>query len=383
MQTWTYETLKAGGHIIFECVAGSRAYGTAIETSDTDIRYIYVLPLPDMLGLTRQEIINNDTNDVTGYELGKFLALLGVGNPTVLELLAMPEDVILHMHPVYNLVLTHVEKFLTKRLANSLAGYADEQITKAKGLNKLMNQEKEQMTRKTPLDFCRVARAEGGSEPLLHFIDRLGLTQPGVSQRNFGVVPVPKMRNLYALYYSYNNPTFSLPGLLNEQLTSNDLRSASIPEGRTPIRFMSYDKDAYSQHCTKYKQYEQWLAKRNKARYVETSTHGQQIDGKNMMHCRRLLDIAREVAAGQGLHVRRPNREELLAIRRGEVDLQTLLTHAEAEIPLIKALFAASELPDKVDADFIEQLLLTMRLEFYLYQNTTLLELYIQQTKKR
>ena len=34
-----YKELKERGLIIFECIAGSKAYGTNIPTSDTDIRY--------------------------------------------------------------------------------------------------------------------------------------------------------------------------------------------------------------------------------------------------------------------------------------------------------------------------------------------------------
>ena len=40
----TLEALKASGHIIFECISGSRAYGLDTPTSDTDIRGVFILP---------------------------------------------------------------------------------------------------------------------------------------------------------------------------------------------------------------------------------------------------------------------------------------------------------------------------------------------------
>ncbi len=39
----TLSELKKSGHIIFECIAGSRAYGLDTATSDTDIRGVFVL----------------------------------------------------------------------------------------------------------------------------------------------------------------------------------------------------------------------------------------------------------------------------------------------------------------------------------------------------
>ena len=39
----TLEELRASGHIIFECISGSRAYGLATASSDTDIRGVFVL----------------------------------------------------------------------------------------------------------------------------------------------------------------------------------------------------------------------------------------------------------------------------------------------------------------------------------------------------
>ena len=40
----TLEQLKDSGHIIFEAISGSRAYGLATATSDTDIRGVFILP---------------------------------------------------------------------------------------------------------------------------------------------------------------------------------------------------------------------------------------------------------------------------------------------------------------------------------------------------
>mgnify|MGYP001059019150 CR=1 FL=1 len=38
-------------HKIFECIGGSHAYGTNVETSDVDLRGIYMLPISHHISL--------------------------------------------------------------------------------------------------------------------------------------------------------------------------------------------------------------------------------------------------------------------------------------------------------------------------------------------
>jgi hypothetical protein len=147
---------------------------------------------------------------------------------------------------------------------------------------------------------------------------------------------------------------------------SNMLRLSSIPKGETPICNIVYNKDGYTAHCKDYKSYQEWLENRNEQRWTDVKSHGQKIDGKNMMHCRRLLEMAKEIAQGKGIIVRRENAQELLAIRRGEVDLQSLIDRAENDILEIDRLFIESNLPDSVDQDLTKSLLVNIRRKFYL-----------------
>jgi hypothetical protein len=146
---------------------------------------------------------------------------------------------------------------------------------------------------------------------------------------------------------------------------SNQLRLSSIPKGETPICVITYNKDGYTQHCNDYKSYETWLSQRNEQRWVDVESHGQKIDGKNMMHCRRLLEMAREIGEGKGIIVRRPNREELISIRKGEIDLQTLIDRAEIDILEIDEIFKNSNLPESVDQSLVNNLLVKIRNQFY------------------
>jgi hypothetical protein len=146
---------------------------------------------------------------------------------------------------------------------------------------------------------------------------------------------------------------------------SNQLRLSSVPKGEKVIATIVYNKDGYSEHCKDYKEYQEWLENRNEARYVETQEHGQRIDGKNMMHCMRLIQMSKEIGRGEGIQVRRSDREYLLSIRRGEIDLETLIELADKEIAEMDEIFDNCNLPNKVDKDLVNELLVSIRTEFY------------------
>ena len=107
------------------------------------------------------------------------------------------------------------------------------------------------------------------------------------------------------------------------------------------------------------------MKKRNTNRLVDVQNHGQKIDGKNMLHCVRLIKTVKEIAEGKGLIIERPDAQELLKIRRGEVDLQTLIDWSEEELSSISGMFEKSNLPESVDPVFVNDLLIEMRKEYY------------------
>lgn len=370
-------------------IRGSHAYGTNIESSDVDFTGVYIQSLEDILGFGYKEQINDDKNDIVLYEIKRFLDLLSSNNPNILEILNTPEDCIIYKHPIFDEVLNNRDKFITKICAKSFGGYGKMQIQKAKGQNKKQNWERDKVTRKDVLDFVYVI---DGSKSIPWKVWNNGRYE----EKFCGVVNVPNARDVYAVYYdsiSYycfselipedlreynkkrqidnNNPLgFGYKGLVKtgegqNVAESNALRLSSIPKGETPICNIVYNKDGYSEHCKDYKSYQEWLENRNEARWVDVKSHGQKIDGKNMMHSKRLMSMAREIAEGKGINVRRDDAEYLISIRRGKIDLQTLIDEVEKEIVEIDELFMNSNLPDKVDEDFVNQLLIKIRKNIY------------------
>ena len=79
------------------------------------------------------------------------------------------------------------------------------------------------------------------------------------------------------------------------------------------------------------------------------------------MHCYRLMDMAEEIVKEHKIIVERPNRQELLDIRYGKYDLQTLIDRAEEKIETIKEAYKNSDLPDKVDKEKVNEILVNIR----------------------
>ena len=384
------ESKSPGSIPLYLVIRGSHAYGTNLPSSDTDYSGVFVQNLDSILGMSCVDQINDDKNDIVIYELRRFLELLAKNNPTVLELLNTPEDCVIYKHPLFDKILENKDNLLTKICANSFGGYAKEQISKAKGQNKKQNWEKDKVTRKDVLDFCYVIEGEK-SIPWKVWNEDFQY-----DEKFIGIVNVPNARDIYAVYFdeiahmcfsesvpenvresakylrkeSELSMGFGYKGLIKTgegatSAESNQLRLSSIPKGEIPICIITYNKDGYTQHCNDYKSYQTWLDQRNEQRWVDVESHGQKIDGKNMMHCRRLMDMAREIAEGKGIVVRRPNAQELIDIRQGKVDLQTLIDHVESEIKEIDLLYKNSTLPDKVDMNLVEQILINIRKEIY------------------
>ena len=349
----TIADLHAENLILLEAVSGSRAYGLATPQSDTDLKGVFYLPRRYYYGLDYLPQISDAGNDITYYELGRFVELLLASNPTALELLAAPPDTIRQRSPLMDAL--RPAWFLSKACQQTFAGYALGQIKKARGLNKKINAP---VAAKTPLDFCHILDG-ARTLPLAAWLARSGR-----EQRRIGLVRLPHARDLYAVYYDTDGSR-GYRGIQRNPAATGLCTENTAPPDDTPLAYLSYNADGYSAHCRSYAEYQQWTRERNPARYANTQAHGQGYDAKNLMHTIRLLETVRDLARDGELRVRRANRDELLAIKHGAFTYEALLARAEALIAESTALFAQSALPDAVDKEAAIAALVAMREALY------------------
>ena len=346
------DDLKKKNLIILECISGSRAYGLDTKDSDTDIKGVFVLPKKDFYGLNYIPQVSNQSNDIVYYELGRFMQLLSLNNPNILELLNTPKNSIIKKHPVLDELKS--ELILSKLCQNTFGKFALSQIKKAKGLNKKIVNPMDKK-RKSLLEFCYVNQ-DKGAVPLLTYLDKNNW-----QQENCGLININHMKNVFSLYYENNN---QYKGVIKNK-KSTEICLSSIPKESKPKAIMYFNKDGYSTYCKRYKEYWQWVSKRNEARYEKTKSHGKNYDSKNMMHTFRLLDMAIEIAKEKQVNVHRPNRDFLLSIKNGEFDYDDLLKLAKQKQIEMELAFESSGLQEKPDLELINELLIHFRNFFY------------------
>lgn len=401
-----YLFLKEKGYILFECIVGSQAYGTNLPTSDIDRKFIYIDDLDSILSGTLTHQINI-TDDYVGYELSRFLELLNKQAPNMHEMLWSPEDCIEYCHPLFKeLLLENRHKFLSTNIRFSFGEYASSQIKKARGLNKKIVNPIEKK-RKTPLDFCWVPYKQGQ----LNVIDWLDLK--GLKPEYCGLTAIDHMKYTYHLYYDFSGHAQDIEffytdseekpdthdfcyfveekhqfywdtlmpvedfykkiasderknykGIVKKD-TSNDVALSSIEKGAESINIMYFNLEGYTKYCKDYKEYWEWVEKRNEVRYQTNMSNNAGYDSKNMMHCHRLLDTCIEALREEIINVRRPNREQLLEIRNGKYSYEQLLTDAENKLEEISALMLTTNLPNEIDSTLIKEIILSFRKRFY------------------
>ena len=392
----TIEELRKSGWIAFEYIRGSHAYGLNTETSDEDHGGVFICPPEMLMGLRGQYIeqVADEKNDTVFYEFGRWIELLMKANPTALESLFIPERCIIgEVHPMIRYIMDHKEMFLSKECFTTLTGYATSQIGKARGLNKkIVNPVTE---RKGVLDFCYTFKGQG-SEPISEFLNRNNL-----SQKYCGLVNIPNMKDVYGVYYDFaayfkfedlddvtkrniiyksglvdandtdkifsridNREFFGYSGICSEDGDSNEVRLSSIPKGEKPICFMTYNKDGYTSHCKKYWEYQDWVKKRNPIRYESNLVSN--YDCKNVMHCTRLLHMGKELVEGKGFNVERTwDKEMLLDIRNHKYEYEEIIAYVENLYQSIIDSMENCSLPDAIDENLINKMLIEARTKFY------------------
>jgi hypothetical protein len=114
-------------HTVYACVMGSRAFGLATETSDTDRRGVFLAPTPLFWGFEKPPThVEGPREEEFSWELERFCQLALRANPTVLECLHSP--LVERIDATGRELLTLREAFLSRQVHQTFAGYAGGQL---------------------------------------------------------------------------------------------------------------------------------------------------------------------------------------------------------------------------------------------------------------
>jgi len=272
-------------------ITGSSSYKLDLEESDLDGKGVYIQDLDSILSELKigqanslkykPQIGESSENgkkakeDIVLYELGRYLELLQDNNPNILEIFSSPDDCIVYKHPIWDELVNTLKNsdVLTKKCYHTFHSYASQQIKKASGLNKKINNpiDKE---RKTPIDFSYVIFDDDSTMNLRSYLEKNKL-----DQRMCGLTKTSHAKDLYSLYYDIQSAKsfskhedikireehrvskklsgetmgFGYKGIIkeNEENTeiSNEIRVSSVPTSEKRMCIMSYNKDGYMTYC--------------------------------------------------------------------------------------------------------------------------------------
>lgn len=116
-------------NIIYEVLSGSHAYGLATETSDEDIRGVFLPTAEELLGFSYPET-KEAKPDKVYHSLRKFMHLALKANPSILAWLWVEPRFIRVSSWIADEMRNNRHRFLSKSVRDTFGGYAMSQLKK-------------------------------------------------------------------------------------------------------------------------------------------------------------------------------------------------------------------------------------------------------------
>lgn len=323
---------------------GSHAYGLNTATSDEDFKGVAIPPREYFVGFLNrfEQAESKSPYDLVVYDIRKFMTLAADCNPNIIEVLWADQ---MWVTDAGQKLLDSRDLFLSKKAKHTFSGYAISQLKRIKTHYRwLKHPPAAPPTRSEfglpertviPADQLMAAQSAVEKKLLMWGLDILDGVEPAIR-----IAIQQKMAECLA-----------------EMGMSND------EQFRAAARTIGYDDNfihlldlerQYTGRLREWQQYEHWKATRNEVRSELERKHG--YDTKHAMHLVRLLRMCREILEGKGVIVKRPDREELLAIRNGAWEYEALIEWAEKEDKELEQLYATSTLPKTADRVKLDEL---------------------------
>lgn len=315
---------------IFLTKHGSQAYGTATPTSDTDYKGVAVPPAQYFHGYTErfeQAEFHGDP-DMVVFEVRKFIKLAADCNPSVIEVLFTdPSDHVI-LRPLGMELLLHRKSFLSKKAKHTFSGYAVSQLKRIQGHHRwLVNPPQRPPTR------ADLGLPERTVIPADQLMAAESMIKKKLEEWN---VPLDELDEAGRI---------AVQGRLAQlwvevgQVSQATLAGRSLGFSDNFLALLDMER-GYNARKIEWDQYQTWLKTRNPARAALEAKWG--YDTKHGMHLVRLMRMGREILTTGEVIVKRPDAEELLAIRNGLWTYEQLIEWAEKEEAALDALYKTS-----------------------------------------
>lgn len=330
---------------IFLTRHGSHAYGLATPTSDLDVKGVAVPPREYYLGFaSRFEQAECSEPDLVVYELRKFMQLAADCNPSIVEVLFTDPADHLGVSPLGERLLAARRSFLSRKARHTFSGFAMAQLRRLERHHAWASAPPAVQPRREDFHLTALTAEEQSRLTAVQAeIDRLLKTW------DVDLSPLPR----------------DAQDELRERIASSlgERVAADEPAWRAAARHLGLGDDLtalmlrereFRARQSEWEQYAAWQRSRNAKRAELEARFG--YDTKFGAHVVRLLRMCREILTTGEVLVRRPDRDELLAIRQGAWSFDRLREWALAEDAAMDALAKASPLPHAPDRKALDAL---------------------------
>jgi predicted nucleotidyltransferase len=338
---------------IYVTLHGSRAYGTNLPTSDTDYRGVCIAPKSVYLGFVEefeQEVQEPPLPDLTIFEIRKFLKLATECNPNVIELLFTDPSDHLVTTPAWEQIVAVRDSFLTKRARFRFSKYALSQLKRINLHYRWL---------KNPPAGPPTREEFGLPEHTVIPADQLAAARSQI-QKQLDTAAWHELDDLddgqrQAIKSEFTEKIAEIMLWSDADMENKPWRSAAAGLGYS-TNFIEYldQERRYNTRQKDWESFQKWKRERNVDRALLEAKYG--YDTKHALHLVRLLRMCREILAEGVVRVRRPDAEELLAIRNGAWTYEQLVEWAVAEDKALGDLMLVSKLPNVPDRALIDRL---------------------------
>lgn len=339
--------------VLLVTMAGSHAYGMATPSSDLDVRGIATPPADWLFGFLREfaqcqpQVPRHDRDEMVDVEimdLRKWVSLAADANPNVLELIWQEDDAVLFAHPLIEPLREARASFLSLKARHTFMGYAHSQAGRIRRhWEWLHHPPKAPPTRKEhglpertliPRDQLEAAQALIRRQVEEWEVDWSGLDIGTVAEVQGRITSM-----------------FATLSLTRDDQWVGAARSLGFSENF--IELLDKEK-AYTARQRQWAQYQTWLRERNPARAEMERKYA--FDTKHGSHLWRLTKMAEEILLTGRVLVRRPDAEELMAIRNGAWTYEDLMERFAAQEVRVDEAAKASTLPKQPDRTALDAL---------------------------
>lgn len=341
-------------HVLFSCVADSRAYGTHTDESDEDIRGVYAVAANSYLDLDPPSPqLADERENIVYFSLRRFIELLTAANPNLLELLFMPPDCVRTCTAEMERLIHSRNVFITRQCGDTHIGYAMSQIKKARGQNKWVNQPK---TSSPPIkeEFCYVIPRERLQQTERRPARPVSLLRTNWNLAEYHAARLEHASNMFRLYH-YGPDAHGV-------FRGDVLVCESIPESDEGTRFaglLLFNEQAWKQSLADHHNYWHWRSERNDARWHQQEAGELDFDAKNMMHTVRLLLSGRSILQNGSPTVRfsGDDLQLLMQIRAGQLSFEQIMEITNDVMADCERLKSSADLPDRCNRDVAARIL--------------------------